>query len=131
MIRAGGAHSVAPVSAPRQHLGRTGERLAAEHLERLGYVVLARNHRTRHGELDLVVHGHGVLVFVEVKTRHAGEPWASLHPRKRTQVRTMARAWLAEVRDRPYARELRFDAIAVRLDAQGALVALDHLEGAF
>jgi len=116
---------------PRHDLGRTGEGLAAEHLERLGYAVLARNHRTRHGELDLVAHGHGVLVFAEVKTRRAGEPWASLHPRKRAQVRAMARAWLAETADRPYARELRFDAIAVRVDAKGALVALDHLEGAF
>ena len=33
-----------------------GEDLAAEHFERLGFEVLARNHRTRFGELDLVVY---------------------------------------------------------------------------
>ena len=36
-------------------LGRRGEDLAAAHFERLGYRILARNHRTRFGELDLVV----------------------------------------------------------------------------
>ena len=39
---------------PRHSLGRRGEELAAEHLERLGYRVVARNYRTRFGELDLV-----------------------------------------------------------------------------
>jgi putative endonuclease len=118
-------------SDPRHDLGRVGERLAAEHYERLGYTVLARNHRTRHGELDLVLHGDGVLVFAEVKTRRAGEAWANLHPRKRAQVRAMARAYLQAVGSRPSTRELRFDAVAVLLDDAGGLVRLDHLEGAF
>jgi putative endonuclease len=43
----------------------------------------------------------------------------------------MATAWLNEVRDRPWAADLRFDAIGVTLDSRGALVRLDHLEGAF
>ena len=118
---------------PRHHLGRRGEQLAAEHLERLGYRVLARNHRTRYGELDLVAEGDGELVFCEVKTRRAGSgsPWESLHDAKRSQVRKMAAAFLVEVRERPWSAELRFDAIGVVLDADGRLVALDHLEAAF
>ena len=52
-------------------------------------------------------------------------------PAKREQVRSMASAWLAEVRDRPWAAELRFDAIGITLDARGELVRLEHLEGAF
>jgi putative endonuclease len=120
----------------RRHksLGARGEQLAAEHLERLGLRVLARNYRTRYGELDLVATdpGGAVIVFVEVKTRaDGGEPWDSLHAGKREQVRSMASAWLAEVRDRPWAAELRFDAIGISLDARGELVRLDHLEGAF
>ena len=53
----------------RQHLGRIGEDLALAHLERLGYALVARNHRTRYGELDLVVFDGTTLVFAEVKTR--------------------------------------------------------------
>ena len=119
----------------RQHLGRIGERLALEHLERLGYALLARNHRTRFGEIDLIVFDGTTIVFVEVKTRRASaagrSAWEALHERKRSQVRRMAAAWLAEVQDRPWAAELRFDAIAVVIDARGALVRLDHLEDAF
>jgi putative endonuclease len=119
----------------RHHLGRIGEDLALAHLERLGYTLVARNHRTRHGELDLVVFDGTALVFVEVKTRRASGsgrgPWEALHERKRTQVRRMAAAFLAEVEGRPRALELRFDAIGVVIDPRGRLLALDHLEGAF
>ncbi len=120
---------------PRQHLGRTGEDLALDHLERLGFALVTRNHRTRWGEIDLVVHDGTTLVFVEVKTRRATSsgrgPWEALHERKRVQVRRMAAAYLADVVDRPRALELRFDAIGIVIDPRGRLVRLDHLEGAF
>ncbi len=117
----------------RQATGRIGEEAAARHLERLGYDVLARNHRTRFGELDIVATDGACIVFVEVKTRRAGSgrPWDSLHDHKRAQVRRMAAAYLSEVTDRPYSAELRFDAIGVILAADGSLVELEHLEGAF
>lgn len=118
---------------PRHQLGRHGEQLAAEHLERLGFTIVARNHRTRHGELDLVAFDGRALVFVEVKTRRkgTGSPWEGLHLRKRAQVRRMASAYLNQVPERPRGSVLRFDAIGVVLDPAGELLALDHLEGAF
>ena len=119
----------------RQHLGRIGEDLALAHLERLGYTLVARNHRTRYGELDLVVFDGTTLVFAEVKTRRASGsgrgPWEALHERKRRQVRRMAAAFLLEATDRPHSPDLRFDAIGVVIDAHGKLVRLDHLEAAF
>ncbi|MCW2959348.1 MAG: YraN family protein [Solirubrobacterales bacterium] len=118
----------------RRTLGATGEALAAVHLERLGHTILARNHRTRFGELDLVTRDRDTLVFVEVKTRRdsrAGSPWDALHERKRAQVRRMAAAFLSEVEDRPRTRQIRFDAVGIVVDGQGALVSLDHLEAAF
>ena len=116
----------------RQRLGEIGEDHAAEHFARLGYEVLARNHRTRYGELDLIARDGGVLVFAEVKTRRAGSgrPFDNLDAAKQQQVRRMAAAYLAEV-DRPFVPEMRFDAIGIVLDARGELVSLDHLEGAF
>ena len=118
----------------RHQLGHLGEQLAAEHLQRLGFDVLDRNYRTRHGELDLVAFDGETLVFCEVKTRRArrrGAPWDSLNDRKCTRVRRMGASWLTERPGRPYARELRFDAIRVSFDATGRLISLDHLEGAF
>src|SRR3954464_3408742 len=117
----------------RHTRGRQGEELAARHFEALGFAVLARNHRTRFGELDLVAYDGETLVFAEVKTRRSGarDPWESLHDRKRSQVRRMAISWLTEGAGRPYSAQLRFDGIAVLLDARGELVRLDHLEAAF
>lgn len=122
-----------PSTDPRHQLGRHGEELAAQHLERLGFTIVARNHRTRHGELDLVAFDGTVLVFAEVKTRRkgSGSPWDSLHLRKRAQVRRMAAAYLNQVPERPRGRTLRFDAIGVILDSKGKLDGLEHLEGAF
>ena len=121
------------MTVARQTLGRLGERLAAEHLQRLGYRIVARNHRTRYGELDLVACDDERIVFVEVKARRsgAGRPLEKVDWRKQGQVRAMALAWLSETGDRPYRPDVRFDAIGVTLDATGRLVALEHLEGAF
>ena len=117
----------------RHTRGQQGEEHAAQHFERLGFEVLARNHRTRFGELDLVAYDGSVLVFAEVKTRRSDErePWENLHFVKQSKVRRMAIAWLTEGADRPYGAHLRFDGIAVLLDPKGELVRLDHLEAAF
>ena len=117
----------------RQHLGRLGERLAAEHFARLGFSVLAQNHHTRFGELDLVLSDGRTLVFCEVKTRRlgSGEPFDSLHGAKQSQVRKVAAHWLSEPSERPWHEDLRFDAIGVLVDRDDGLVRLDHVENAF
>jgi putative endonuclease len=124
---------------PRRALGARGERIAAEHLTRAGYTILATNFRTRFGELDLVAADARCLVFCEVKTRIAGTrrgpagPLDAIGPRKRAQVRAMAREWLASSAGstRPRRPELRFDAIGILVSRSGQLVALDHVEDAF
>ncbi|HEY1597238.1 MAG TPA: YraN family protein [Thermoleophilaceae bacterium] len=124
---------------PRRTLGERGERMAAEHLRRAGYAILATNFRTRFGELDLVAADDRCLVFCEVKTRIAGTrrgpagPLDAIGPRKRAQVRAMAREWLASglAAGRPRRAELRFDAIGILVSRSGELVSLDHVENAF
>lgn len=118
---------------PRHRLGRAGEQAAVEHLRRRGFQVVARNHRTRFGEIDLIGFDGVTLAFCEVKTRRAGSgsPWEALTAVKCRQVRRIAAAWLAATPDRPRAAHVRFDAIGVVIDAHGRLVRLDHLEAAF
>jgi putative endonuclease len=102
-------------NAPRRELGRLGEELAAFHLARLGFAVLARNTRTRRGEIDLIAFDGQVIVFAEVKTRRARvgahaaraheQPLAALRPRQRARLRKLAAAWLADAgRVRPRAQ---------------------------
>ena len=50
-------------------VGRRGERLAGQYLQRLGWRVVARNVRTPFGELDVVAWNGRAVVFVEVKSR--------------------------------------------------------------
>ena len=50
-------------------LGREGERLARQYLERKGYIYLTSNFKRAHGEIDLIMKDGSTLVFIEVKTR--------------------------------------------------------------
>ena len=126
----------------RRALGRLGEELAAAHLRRLGFSVLARNVRTRRGEIDLIAFDGATLVFAEVKARRttasdrhidpALEPLSTLRRAQRARLRGLAVAWLSdEARIRPSARTIRFDAIGVIVDRRDRLVRLDHLEAAW
>ncbi|HYP06656.1 MAG TPA: YraN family protein [Bryobacteraceae bacterium] len=56
---------------PRPTLGERGERAAARHLRRLGYTIIARRHRSRYGEFDVIAVDGRTVVFVEVKTRRS------------------------------------------------------------
>lgn len=115
----------------RQILGRTGERLALEHYERRGFALVERNFRTREGEIDLILHDGETTVFVEVKARRLGglDPLLSIGTVKRRRLRRAAAMWLSERPNRPRTRMLRFDAVAVVIDARGRLVALEQVEG--
>ncbi|HTA15610.1 MAG TPA: YraN family protein [Solirubrobacteraceae bacterium] len=131
-----------PPGDRRRALGRLGEDLAVGHFRRLGFVVLARNVRTRHGEIDLIAFDGRVLVFAEVKTRRAtgrrrgacpqDQPLAWLKPSQRIRLRRLACAWLYESpQTRPKADAIRFDAVGVLLDGQDRLLRLDHIENAW
>lgn len=54
---------------PRHALGKAGEDAACRELSRRGYAILARRHRTRYGEIDIIARDANTTVFVEVKTR--------------------------------------------------------------
>jgi putative endonuclease len=113
-------------------LGQAGEAAAIRFLERRGYVVLARNLRSRLGEVDLLVRDGATLVFVEVKARRGpvdDPPQGAVNLRKRRRLVRIALGYLA-------ARRLgeprcRFDVIAVSLDAAGRVTGIRHLRHAF
>jgi putative endonuclease len=126
----------------RRSLGSAGEDQAARHLRALGYELIARNVRTRRGEIDLIARDGSALVFAEVKTRRVGArqktlradqaPLCGLGPAQRARLRRLAASWLAETRrSRPATRTIRFDAIGVTIDTRGALRRLDHIEAAW
>ena len=122
---------------PRRALGVRGEEDARAFLEDLGLAVIARNERTARGELDLIASDGNVLVFVEVKARHAWGGTKHLEgtlgwpsARQRMRQRGAARLWLADPeRVRPRTPEVRFDVVRVLFDEHERLIDIQHLEG--
>ena len=109
--------------------GVMGETRAAEYLRSEGYTILARNFRTRAGEIDIIAEKSGTVVFVEVKTWNAlseVDLEYSIDRRKRLRILGAAKAFLA--RNRDLAEEgLRFDVLL--LDGSSSRVM--HIEEAF
>ena len=129
------------MTVQRQRVGKVGEQIAAAHLAGLGWRIVDRNARTRYGEIDIVAADGRALVFIEVKTLRRGgragpgRPLEAIGPRKRLQVRRLARAWLAE-RPRSAGRQqgyelIRFDAIGIVVGAGDQVLELEHVPGAF
>jgi putative endonuclease len=117
-----------PGDPPRR--GAASEDLAARWLEARGYRIVARNFRTRRGEIDLVAEDRGVTVFVEVRARTAsshGSAIATISPAKRRRIVSAARVYAARfgLGERP----LRFDTVS--LDGDGGSVVVRHDPGAF
>jgi putative endonuclease len=110
------------VTVQRQRLGKSGEDLAVDELRRLGYAILARRYRTRHGEIDVVAREGETLVFVEVKartTREFGQAAEAVTPGKQRRVISMAIDYLARHRLTEVA--CRFDVVAIdAVQASGA-----------
>ncbi len=127
---------------PRRVLGTLGEDFAVGHFRRLDFVIVERNVRTRHGEIDLIAFDGRTLVFAEVKTRRAGnrrrglcpeeQPLAWLKFSQRSRLKRLACAWLYEnTAARPKAHTIRFDAVGVIVAGSNRLLRLDHIEGAW
>lgn len=101
----------------RGQIGRLGEDVAAEYISGLGWQVLARNWRTRYGELDLIAADGRTLTIVEVKTRASRtfvDPVAAVTPQKLRTMRLVTRQWLAEQSE--FWPVIRFDIVSIRLD---------------
>lgn len=107
---------------------RRGEQLTAAYLRGLGYLVVARNFRTRRAEVDIVAEEANELVFVEVKSWRRTPSAAGEHAidtRKRARIAGAARSFVAR---RPQFRNhrCRFDVVLVRSAGPPY-----HLRGAF
>ncbi len=91
--------------------GARAERLAEAFLTAQGLVVVARNFRIRHGEIDLILRDGATLVFAEVRLRtnaNFGGAAASITPAKQARLRRAAQAYLSRLPEEP---PCRFDAI--------------------
>jgi putative endonuclease len=102
------------VTDPRRTLGDGGEdRAAAWYLDH-GYEVVARNWRTRSGEIDLVARRAGELVVCEVKTRASdrfGSGAEAVTFTKQQRLRKLALEFMRESGEP--AKAIRFDVVSI------------------
>jgi putative endonuclease len=102
-----------PSTPRRADAGARAESLAAAFLGTRGLVIIARNFRTRRGEIDLIARDGTTLVFVEVRMRRSaafGGAAASITTAKRSRLIAAARAYLATLPREP---ACRFDAVLI------------------
>ena len=110
-----------------QRTGNWGEHQASRYLEQQGYTILARQYRSRYGEIDIIATWHEYVVFVEVKTRRNAEfatGGAAVSIWKQQKILATALQWMQE---HPGAYQPRFDVLEVY--AQDGRI--EHIENAF
>ena len=103
----------------RRVLGLAGEHLAERELARHGLRIVARNVRTRFGEIDLVCRDARGYAFVEVKTRRAGSFVAAaeaVDARKAARLAALAQTWLAHRGERDAIWRIVIAALTVGAD---------------
>jgi len=96
-----------------QQSGEAGERSAERLLASHGLRIVARNYRTRMGEIDLVAQDGDVLVFVEVRLRadeRFGGAAASIGTAKQRRLAAAAGQYLARLGRAP---RCRFDVVTL------------------
>ena len=113
-------------------LGNRGERTASRYLRRHGLRIVARQHSSRYGEIDLIALDGETIVFVEVKTRRsddAGHPTEAVTLEKQAR---MTRAALAFMKSRGLLNaRARFDVVSVMWPAGTRHPQIDHYRDAF
>jgi UPF0102 protein PREVCOP_05150 len=104
-------------------LGEFGEEKVNRYLLDMGYMVLERNWRVGHRELDFVCLDGEVLVVVEVKTRADDNVslFDLLDYRKKRNLQAAGAAYLTK---KNIHREIRFDLVVVT----GAEMHLEHIK---
>ncbi|HMH94734.1 MAG TPA: YraN family protein [Streptosporangiaceae bacterium] len=113
----------------KDELGRLGEQLAADFLERSELRILDRNWRCPDGEIDIVALERRTLVICEVKTRSSGRygtPLEAISARKRVRLRKLAVAWVQA--HGLFYDEIRIDVVGVLKTAPGEF-SIEHVRG--
>jgi putative endonuclease len=99
--------------AAHNELGKWGEDLAADYLQRKGYTIIERDWKSGKRDLDIIAQDGDVIVFVEVKTRRNrlyGEPEESVDYHK---LQNLQQAISHYVKFKHIRQEIRFDIISI------------------
>ncbi|WP_353170902.1 YraN family protein [Flavobacterium sp.] len=115
--------------AEHNELGKIGEEVAVEFLEKNGYEILETNWVFQKAEIDIIAQKGDILAVIEVKTRSSleyGLPQDFVKPKK---IQLLVKAINEYVIANDLNVEVRFDIIAIH--ATGTTFDIEHLQAAF
>jgi putative endonuclease len=115
--------------AEHNELGKFGEELAVEFLQKNGYDILETNWTFQKAEIDIIAQKGTVLAVVEVKTRSSiefGMPQDFVKPKK---IQLLVKAVNEYVIANDLEVEVRFDIIAIYKEENSYKI--DHIEDSF
>ncbi len=100
-------------------IGNIGEEAAVQAIKKRGYKIIARNYRTKMGEIDIIAKDGEYTVFVEVRLRKSnnfGSPADTIDRRKQQKI--IKAAQLYAVKNNIYDAPMRFDAVLINAKVQ-------------
>ena len=118
------------METPRKRLGTLGEDLACDYLQGQGHVILDRNWRASHLEIDIISQDPEGLHFVEVKSRTAPVQAAPEENVTYRKQKRLASAALSYLHARNFGElDVYFDIVSVVFD--GDKTTLEYYKQAF
>ena len=115
--------------ATHNDLGKKGEELAVDFLQKNNYKILDCNWRYKKAEVDIIALKNNILAVVEVKTRSSnyfGNPQDFVNPKK---IQLLVEAINEYVTSKDLDVEVRFDIIAILKNKNK--FDIEHLKDAF
>lgn len=97
----------------KKEFGDFGEKKALEFLLEKGYVIIEKNWRFKHKEIDLITRKDNLLVFVEVKIRESNyfeNPYDAVGKKKQNLLIDAADAYIQQ---KGVVMNCRFDIISI------------------
>ncbi|MBA0883374.1 YraN family protein [Flavobacterium undicola] len=115
--------------AEHNELGKLGEELAVDFLQKNGYTILETNWTFQKAEVDIIAQKEDTLAIIEVKTRSSiefGLPQDFVNPKK---IKLLTKAVDNYVVEKDLDINVRFDIIAIQKKEKSFVI--EHLTDAF
>jgi putative endonuclease len=118
--------------AAHNELGEWGEEVAVRYLEQKGYVILERDWKSGHRDIDIIAltQDAQTLVFIEVKTRSSNELTTPEQAIDANKIRNLGIAANSYLKRNDVNADIRFDVITI-VKKRGTEPIIEHIEDAF
>ena len=115
--------------AKHNELGKKGEEIAADFLQKAGYEILERNWVFQKAEIDIIAQKDSVLAIVEVKTRTSADFGLPQDFVKGKKIQNLVKAVDQYMNENDLDLVVRFDIVGIVLNNHETTI--EHLEDAF